>query len=228
MSEINIFGNIDATGILTDFKSQIDQYYGGDPTVQSPAPGVLNKIVDPAFPPLKLGYYDHNVLPNYTRLVSSKNSTIGYEIRSGDTTTRNGKTYLTNTYNLSVTAHNGDALRWWGHTIVPNISTQAIISSINKPGSSTAPPPQFGTLTNSNITFYNTGGAVNTSNLMEGLDIATRSAFCINGVLNGTVGQTVSYDIDIMILSAPLLRSGTLLTFPIVTIVVDPSVYIAG
>lgn len=225
MAEVNIFGNIDATGILADFKSQIDQYYGGDPTVQSPAPGVLAKIEDPSFPPIRFGYYDTSVIPAYTRLVSSKRSTIGYEIRPGDISTRSGKQYLTNTYNLSITANNGDTLRWWGHTIVPNMPNQAIISKINKPRSST-PPPQFGTLVNTNITFYNSGGAVNPDNLMDGFDIETRSAFCINGTLNGTVGETIPYDIEILVLSAPLVKEGSLITYPIVKVVVDPTVFI--
>ena len=225
MAEVNIFGNIDVTGILTDFKTQIDTYYGGDPTLQSPTPGVLNKIKDTSFLPLKLGYYDTSVLPSYTRLVSSKQSTVGYELRPQDIITRSGKQYLTNTYNLSISAKNGDQLRWWGHSIVPNISTQAIISKITNPRSTTS-PSQFGTLANSNITFYNTGGAANPTNLMDGLDIATRSAFCINGVLNGTVGSVIPYDIAIMILSAPLVIGGTLLCFPIVKIVVDPTVII--
>jgi hypothetical protein len=227
MAEVNIFGNIDVTGILKDFKTQIDAYYGGDPTVQSPTPNVLNKIKDPSFPPIKLGYYDTSVLPSYTRLVSAKSSTLGYEIRPQDLTTRGGKQYLTNTYNLSIMASNGDIIRWWGHAIVPNISTQAIISKITNPRSST-PPTQFGTLTNTNVTFYNTGGAVDPTDLMKGLDIATRSAFCITGTLNGTVGTTIPYDISILILSAPLVVAGSLLTYPIVEVVVDPSVIITS
>lgn len=228
MVDVNIFGNIDATGLLKDFKSQIDDYYGGDPTVQSPAQGVLDKIVDPNFAPLQLGYWDHNVIPNYTRLVSSKDSTIGYEIRSGDTVQRDGKTYLTTAYNLSIVANNGDTLRWWGHTIVPNIATQAIISSVNKPGPSTDPPPEFTNMTNTNITFYNTAGAVDPGNLMHGLNIETRGAFCITCTLSGNVGHTVNYDIDVMLMSAPLVRHGSLLTFPIVKVVVDPTVLIEG
>lgn len=229
MAEVNIFGNIDAAGILTDYKAQIEQYYGGDPTLNPPAAGVKAKILDPNFAPFRIGYLDSSALPSYTRLISSKDSTVGYEIRSGDTIVKNGKTYLTNIYNLTVTANNGDKLRWWGHTIVPNIATQAIISSINLPGASKAPPPQFGILPNSNITFYNTGGAVTPANLMDGLNIETRSAFCITGVLNGTVGQSVNYDIDIMIMSAPMVSStGSLLTYPIITVVVDPTIIIGG
>lgn len=228
MAEVNIFGNIDATGILKDFKTQIDQYYGGDPTVQSPPPGVLAKIKDESFPPYQIGYWDNKALPSYTRLVSSKDSTVGYEILAGDTKVVDGKTYLTNTYNLSVTAKNGDSLRWWGHSIVPNISTQAIISGINVPGAGTQPPPQFKGLANSNITFYNTAGAIDPANLMKGLHIATRGAFCINCTLNGTVGQKVSYDIDIMLMSAPLVSGGSLVTYPIVKVVVDPVIIIDG
>ncbi|MEE8059643.1 MAG: hypothetical protein V3T17_17705 [Pseudomonadales bacterium] len=226
MAQVNIFGNIDVTGILKDYKTQIDNFYGGDPTTSNPSPSVLAKIIDPNFAPLKLGYWNINVLPSYTRLVSSKDSTLGYEIRTGDTVTRNGKTYLTNTYNLTVMADNGDDLRWWGHSIAPNIQNQAIIANINNPGSSTAPPPQFGTLTNSNITFYNAAGAVNPANLMDGLNIATRSAFCINGKLTASSGQSISYDIDILVMSAPLTQGGSLLTYPIVKVVVDPVIIV--
>ncbi|TNE36863.1 MAG: hypothetical protein EP347_09690 [Alphaproteobacteria bacterium] len=126
-------------------------------------------------------------------------------------------------------ANNGDSLRWWGHTIVPNISTQAIISSINLPGSSTQPPPQFTNMQNTNISFYNTGGAVNPANLMDGLAIETHSAFCIDAVLSGSVGQTINYDIDVLIMSAPLVSpNGSLVTYPIVNVVVDPVLIIGG
>jgi hypothetical protein len=97
------------------------------------------------------------------------------------------------------------------------------------PGASKSPPPQFGLQPNSNITFYNTGGAVTPSNLMDGLNIETRAAFCITGLLNGTVGQKISYDIDIMIMSAPMQSlTGSLVTYPIITVVVDPAIIIGG
>lgn len=225
MAQVNIFGNIDVTGILKDYKTTIDNYFGGDPTTPTPTPSVLANIINPNFPPVKLGYYDRSALPSYTRLVSSKDSTVGYEIRAGDTVVIGGKTYLTNTYNLTISANNGDNLRWWGHSIAPNIQNQAIIANIHQPNS-TAPVPQFGTLTNSNITFYNTAGAVNPGNLMYGLNVATREAFCINGQLTASSGASISYDVDILIMSAPLTQQGSLLTYPIVKVVVDPVVIV--
>lgn len=228
MADVNILGNIDVTGILRDYKAQIDGYYGGDPAIESPAPGVQQKIVDETFPPFKIGYRDSAALPGYARLISCKTSTVGYEIRPGDTIQRDGKTYLTNTYNLTISAKNGDTLRWWGHTIMPNLTTQAIISSVNLPGASNEPPPQFTQMKPGNISFYYTSGAKDPGNLMKGLSVETENAFSITCVLDGSVGEAISYDIDILIMSARMIREGSLVAYPIVQVVVDPVVIVAG
>jgi hypothetical protein len=232
MATVDIFGSIDVDGIIETYKARLTQHYGEDPTVETPGPSLRRKIIDYAKSNLlAVGGGDSPETPElrkYVRLVSSKRSTLGYEIKEQDITTdpATGKKYLTYTYNLSIGANNGDKLRWWGHTINPNSKLQSVISGITIVGQS-APPPQFTNLKPSNTNFLYASSAENIRDLSDGLNVETNNTFCLTAILQGQVGNSVSYNIQILVLSANIENDdGKRMTYPILKIVVDPTVII--
>jgi|GEM_PF-1373207 len=237
MTTINIFASVDVNGFINDYKSQIISYYGGiDVTskyMSVELEEVLIRIKDRQLAPIKFGYSDDpthpNTLPAYTRLISSKNSTIGYKVYEEDyewIDKEKGELQLNNIYNLMISAVNGDKIVWWGHSIKANSHIQAIISNIDKPGSSTTPPSQFKNMKRKNIQFYYASSAVDPDNLFTGIEVSTQQAYCIQCDLQGNPGTTVSYDIALMLLSTSFNYAGSLISVPIVEIVVDPTVVI--
>ena len=174
----------------------------------------------------RLGYHrpSTSLVPKYVRLVTSHKSEIGYEITEKDTRIVDGKKYLTSTYNLAVQAKNGDTLAWWGHTINPSESTQALVYNVVKPGPDEHKVPEFGTLKRNNTTFYYASELTN-----HKVKRATQTTYRLQGTLNGKVGQDVKYDIIIWLLSGAFQdETHGLITVPIVKLVVDPTVRIIG
>jgi hypothetical protein len=232
MSIINIFASIDVNGFIRDYKSELMDYYGVDVTSKYMTPeleAVLIRIKNGELPPKKFGYYDSSLIPNYTRLISSKSSTIGYKVHPYDYEWIDepaGELQLNNIYNLMVSAKNGDQILWWGHSIKPNSHIQAVISNIDKPGSSTTPPDEFMNLERKNVQFNYASAAVDPTNLLAGVEVSTQQAYCLQCDLEGLRGNAVTYDIALMLLSTSFSYEGSLISVPIAELVVDPTVSI--
>lgn len=232
MAVRNIFASIDVNGFINDYKSQLIDYYGVDVTskyMNEELEAVLIRIKNGELSPKKFGYWDSSVLPSYTRLISSKNSTIGYKVYRNDyewIDEAAGELQLNNIYNLMISAENGDQIIWWGHSIKPNSHIQAVISNVDKPGSSTTPPNEFKNLVRRNVQFYYASAAVDPTNLLAGLEVSTQQAYCLQCRLEGTVGRTVTYDIALMLLSTSFNYEGSLISVPIAELVVDPTIMI--
>ncbi|WP_064609905.1 AidA/PixA family protein [Photobacterium sp. J15] len=233
MAVRNVFASIDVSGFINDYRAQLINYYDGvDVTskyMSEELEAVLIRIKKGELAPKKFGYYDTSVLPNYTRLVSSKDSTIGYKVYREDYEWIDkdaGELQLNNIYNLMLSAENGDKIIWWGHSIKPNSHIQAVISSVDKPGSSTMPPNEFRNLERKNVQFYYASGAVDPTKLVAGVEVSTQQAYCLQCCLEGTPGTTVSYDIALMLLSTSFNYEGSLISVPIAELVVDPIIKI--
>jgi hypothetical protein len=224
---INIFGSIDVTGILKTYGADMTAYYGNqDPTDSRPSNKLIKALISKAAAPMKIGGGDYKTLAQYTRLISSRDATIGYKILPSDTITEKGSDYLKNTYNLSIRARSGDTIRWWGHTINPGQSTQAVIHDITGPNGS-ARPREFVDYASTNSTFYFAGEAIYRQEIKEGFAPATQRVYCNECTLQGTKDQIVTYDIKIYLLSGSfhMERVGEV-TVPIAEIVVDPTIRI--
>ena len=233
---INIFGSIDLQGVLDEFlESTIKPFYGFDPSAQILTPEHQNRLLainmtdyNQGSPHsiCRIGYWysQMDTIPKYVRLMSGKTSTKGWEIKPGETVEHGGKTYLTTAYNLAIGAKKGDTIRWWGHTVDPNSSNQAIISNVVNHHSSTV-PTEFTHYHRSNVSFYNAAQAMDPNNLVEGLIIATRQSFSLNCVLNSDP-KTISYDIELLLLTAPFMHDGNLIGVPYAKLVVDPTIIV--
>jgi hypothetical protein len=232
MATVDIFGSIDADGLLEKYNQNLIAKYGTDPTVSNPGEELRQKITSYAKTNLLVvgggDSPDLSELRKYVRFVSSKRSTLGYELRDQDIVTEGGKKYLAYTYNLSIGANNGDKLRWWGHTINPNSRLQTLISNITRIGQG-APPPEFTQFKKSNTNFYFVSSADNPSDLTDGFNCETQNVFCITTILNSTAGKTISYNIELMVLSAAFENNeGKRLSYPIMKVVVDPTIIVRG
>ena len=234
MTTRNIFSTVDVTGLINDYGNQMKSYYDGvDVTSKYMSPeleAMLIKIKNGEKQLMKIGYYDTSVLPSYTRLISSKSSTIGYKVTRQDyewIDERSGLLRLNNIYNLMISASNGDTIRWWGHTISPNSSIQAIISDVHRPNPQGGRPSEFAAFSRRNVQFYYANAAVNPENLLAGVEVSTQQAYCLECTLNATSGQTISYDIDLMLLSTGFIYEGSLISVPIATVVVDPTIVVS-
>ena len=229
----NIFASIDLRGILDQYLTNtIIPFYGFDPTKPLTSEHKQRLLAihlndyNHSSPNsiCRIGYHDSSILPSFTKLVSSKTSTIGWEIRPGDTRQEGGKTYLTNTYNLAIRANNGDNIRWWGHTLSPNINAQAIISNVTSIGDHT-PPSEFTNYHRSNTSFYNAAQAVDTTNLAKGVNIETRQSYTLNCTINSSP-KTITYNIELLLLTPPFMHSGNIVGIPFAKLVVDPTIIV--
>ncbi len=232
MTTRTIFASIDVAGFIQDYQQELTSYYGIDVTAQTVTPAlkaVLLSIKNGTKPLKKIGYYDTSVLPSYTRLISGKYSTIGYKVTSADYSwidQSKGELRLNNIYNLMISADPGDKIVWWGHSIRANSYIQAIISDVHKINPQSGRPAEFTNFKRKNVQFYYASSALDPTNLLDGVSVATQQVYCMECILNGTSGTTVSYDIDLMLLSASFEDEGSLISVPIVQIVVDPTIVI--
>jgi hypothetical protein len=231
MATRNIFASIDVAGFIADFSEEVSQFYGGidvfSQYMSAELEELLIRIKNNEQQLKKIGYFDASILPSYTRLISSKNSTIGYKVEPEDydwIDQPQGILRLNNIYNLMISAKNGDKIRWWGHPIRPNSHIQAIISDVHFPRRPER-PPEFTDFARRNIQFYYANAAVNPSNLKNGVEVATQQAYCIDCTLSSTP-KTISYDIDLMLLSTSFNYEGSLISVPIVEVVVDPTIVV--
>lgn len=231
MTTRNIFASIDVKGFIEKYKTEIIKHYGIDVTskyISEDLEKMLISIKNGEKPLMKIGYYDISVLPSYTRLISSKDTTIGYKLTSRDYKWLNeskGLLQLNNLYNLMIQAYSGDKIRWWGHSIRPNSHIQAVISDVHKINKS-ARPLEFTNFERKNIQFYYASEAIKPENLKNGVEVSTQKAYCIECLLDATSGQTINYDIDLMLLSIPFNYNGSLISVPIVEIVIDPTIIV--
>lgn len=231
----NIFASIDVNGLIKDFKDELKTHYGGvDVTskyMSQELEDVLLKIKSGEQELKKIGYYNRSTLPSYTRLVSSKESTIGYKVTSEDyewIDQNTGELRLNNIYNLMIAADNGDSIIWWGHSIRPNSHIQAVISDVHKVNPNKGRPEEFKNFRRRNITFNYADTVKDPDNLLEGITVQSRSAYCLECKIEAAPGAKISYDIDLMLLSVPFEYDGTNISVPIARIVVDPTIVVNG
>ena len=231
MKKVNIFASIDIEGILAHkkydtgltVKEQIVKEYGFDPTVGPiTKPSDIQKLKDYATHPLRFGWTDYKQIPDYVRLISSKESSEGYKISDQDIE----KGRVTSIYELQISADVGDTVKWWGHSINPVTTTQCIISHIShiqkKSGSGGITVPN---ISSSDISFYYASRGAGTIP-SQGIRVETSSAYTTQLVIpNDWNNKVVSYDIEILLLSAQVLTSDSgLVSFPIAKLVVDPTI----
>ncbi|TAJ12215.1 hypothetical protein DMA11_13775 [Marinilabiliaceae bacterium JC017] len=232
MTTRNIFASIDVRGFINRYKNDITSYYNGiDVTskyMNAELEEMLIRIKNGEQSIMKIGYWDRGILPEYTRLISSKESTIGYKVTSNDFDWINEpeELRLNNIYNLMIAADNGDKIRWWGHSIRPNSHIQAIISDVHKINPQPGRPAEFADFERRNVQFYYANSAVNPEVLHEGVEVSTQQAYCMECTLQGNSQKEINYDIDLMLLSTSFLYEGSLISVPIVRIVVDPTIII--
>jgi hypothetical protein len=232
MATINIFASIDVNGLIDQYKNDLQVYYGVDVTAKymsEQLETVLLQIKNGQKALCKIGYYDTAILPSFTRLISAKSSTIGYKVGPGDYSwidQSKGELRLNNIYNLMISAHSGDNIVWWGHSIKANSHIEVIISDIHKPRQSSR-PDEFKNFGRRNIQFFYASSAVDPNNLLNGVQVSTEQVYCIQCDLNGASGSTVSYDIDLMLLSISFSYQGSLISVPIAQIVVDSTIVIS-
>jgi len=230
MSTVNIFASSDVRGILAHKKTPssktvqelIVEHYSFDPMVVGiiTESEQINQLVSNAANPLRFGWTDYHQIPDYVRLISSKSSSEGYKISNEDI--KNGR--VTSTYELQVSANEGDRLIWWGHTIDPLNQTQCIVSNISrirdKAGSHITVPE----IDNSNVSFYfaSRGAGIKPS---DGIRVETNSTYTTELTIpSGWGNKVISYDIEILLLSSPCNTSSGLLSYPIAKLVVDPTI----
>jgi len=231
MKTRNIFASIDVSDFITAYQNELTAYYGVDVTskyMNEQLENVLISIKTGAKAVKKFGYTDIALLPSYTRLVSSKTSTIGYKVAKEDYEWINqatGELRLNNIYNLMISADSGDEIIWWGHSIRPNSHIQAIISDVHTPRQASR-PAAFINFERKNIQFYYASAAVNPTNLLDGVQVSTEQAYCLKCNVNASSGTKISYDIDIMLLSTSFSYNGSLISVPIAQLVVDPMIVI--
>ncbi|MDQ1354584.1 MAG: AidA/PixA family protein [Acidobacteriota bacterium] len=241
MGTRNIFASIDVKGILDKYKVDIINFYGFDPTQrwegltpeqQARLRGLNLNDYNRSNPKsiCRIGYDNYTAVSDYTRLVSCKDSTIGWKLRDQDIKTVSGERYLTTTYNLAIRAKNRDTIRWWGHTINPGEQTQAVLSDVDQPGSSTEKPPEFTQYVRKSVSFLNPAAPIDPTgvNLSKGIEINSRSTFCIQCILE-SAPKTISYDVVLLLLTTPFMDTddtNKYMALPIVKVVTDPTIVI--
>jgi hypothetical protein len=233
MATRDIFASVDVQGVLDTYLATVVDFYGFDPS-KDMTPEQQQRLLKinltdytkgSPYSICRIGYTDQKALPSYTRLVACKSSTVGWEIRPQDTVTVGGKQYLANAYYLAIRAKNGDTIRWWGHDITPDHDVQAIVSNVDQPGSSTQPPPEFTEYRRDNASFFYASSAVDPQALNKGAIIATQNAYYLSCVLN-SAPKTISYDVEILLLSKPFMNRSRIIGVPFVKLVVDPEVIV--
>ena len=234
MATRNIFASVDVNGILAHKKSstsktvqeQIVEAYSFDPT----APGIITNqsqisvLQNKANKPPRFGWTDYAQIPDYTRLIASKESSEGYPIAPSDES--NGR--VTNIYELQIDANVGDDIVWWGHSINPGNNTQCIVSAIQHirrksgTGSSSITQP---VVSSNNKSFYFASRAA--SNPQDNyVRVETSSAYTIGlKVPNDWNNNIISYNIELLLLSSPCnTTTYGLMSYPVARLVVDPTI----
>lgn len=212
MAVKNIFTSVDVVGLCEKWGKEIMKHYGLDPrkpiqklitqgrlTGQYVFNEELSKVIESgSIKPFRINNAQ-NKLPDYVRLISSKSATIGYELLEKDIETKHiggvEKRYLTNTYNLSIEAKNGDTIIWWGNAITPNSSVQAVVTKITNAGSR-QPLSELKDPITKNVQFKYPAIADG-----EYYNIQTHQTFSYQGQILGHIHQTISYDIHLDLVS---------------------------
>ena len=236
MATRNIFASTDIKGVLNHIvpgtnpaktvRQVIAQTYGFDPTVPGiiTSPAQISALQTHAATPPRFGWTDYAQIPDYVRLVSSKNSSEGYRITQADI--QNGR--VTSLYELQISADKGDKIVWWGHSIDPGNNVQCVVSTIQhirrKSGSGSANITQP-TITTSNKSFYYASRSFN-STPNNGVRVETNSAYTIELTCpDDWDNNVISYDIVLLLLSSPCNTSAHgLVSYPIAKLVVDPTI----
>ncbi|MGF1717174.1 AidA/PixA family protein [Photobacterium chitinilyticum] len=226
MKTHNIFMSADIHGILAHkkngstktVKELIISHYGFDPTSPVLDPELI-EILQNRTPPL-FGWTDYKQIPDYVRLISSKDSSDGHKITPQDI--ENGR--IKNLYELQVSASVGDVVRWWGHTVDAMNPTQCIISGISHMHTTNYSSITTPEITNGNVSFY-FASRIYDQEPSDGVRVETNSAYTLDLTVPADwQGKVINYDIEILLLSGPANTSHGLMTYPIAKLVVDPTI----
>lgn len=222
--DVFIFASIDANGIIGKYKHKVKKWYQGlDPFKRGGFSDGERQTLKNTSPYL-LGFTGKQTktVSNYTRLISSRQNTRGYEIKDGCTETYKeepNKKFLTKTYNLHVAAHEGDRLHWWGHSLSPGLENPAVIWNIIPKGAG------LGEITRARTKLKNVTGYENRKDYRQGFYTDERSVFHVSCPVEGREGQIIEYEIELLIMSSSVSSDSTL-CYPAIKVVVDPTIVI--
>lgn len=235
--DVNVFAAVDVKGFLKKFGKKIERHYGSLNLAReefhtehdSAEIAMLERIRGGQQSICTIGYVKNtDAVQKYTRLVTDRAHTVGHEIKRGDvreeTIGGHKREFLRSSYNLRVVARKGDTIAWWSHGIDPRTPNRVVISSIKVHGSGkllreVRPLTQV---------FPTTGRPLEDKKLHGGFREELAHAYAILRKVNASTKTSITYDIELLILSASYRASRVgRIVVPFVKIKVDPSIYVS-